>query len=111
GADRFGKAAVVERRGDRAVIGDEAVAEPVEFVRRHARLDMGGDEIERFGGQPAGPAHAFKVVLSVDPDLAGARRAARLAEAWHQILLHDRVLFSVLRRSPGAAASGDSPLR
>ena len=56
----FGIAAIAERRRHRLVVEDEVVAELVELAGRDAGLDVGGDEVERLGGQPAGPAHAFK---------------------------------------------------
>ena len=60
GADRFRKAAVVERRRDRVVIDDEPVAQPVELAGGDPGADIGGDEVERLGGEHPGPPHAFE---------------------------------------------------
>src|SRR5690606_20973237 len=68
GADRLRKAAVIERRRDRAVIDDEVVAEPVELAGRDAGPDVGRDEVERLRGQPARPAHAVEALLAVNLD-------------------------------------------
>ena len=75
GADGPGEAAVAERRGDGAVVADEIVAQPVQFSGRDARFDIGRDEVQRFGGKPAGTAHAveFGRVVQLD-ERAGAAR-------------------------------------
>ncbi len=51
GADRLGKAAIVERGGDRLMIENVVVTELVELIRRDARLDVRRDEVEGLGGQ------------------------------------------------------------
>jgi hypothetical protein len=59
GADRLGKTAVIEGRGDGVQRpGDVLVAEGVELVGRDPRLHVGTDHVEHFGGQAPGPAHA-----------------------------------------------------
>ena len=105
----FGIAAIAERGGDRAVVEDEVVAELVELAGGDARLDVGRDEVERLGRQPAGAAHALEALGAVDLDgalvappivdavvdeIAGAAHAAYLAcdtgrnkavRAWHRL--------------------------
>ena len=50
---------IVQRRGHRALDVDHVLmAEPVEFAGRDACLDVRGDEIQNFGGEPPGNAHA-----------------------------------------------------
>jgi hypothetical protein len=49
---------------------DEAVAQAVQFVGGHAWHHVGGDEIQRLGGQLARLAHAFERRRIVDFDLA-----------------------------------------
>jgi hypothetical protein len=66
GADRLGVAAVVERRRVGAVVHGELEGEPVEDLRRHTRADMLDQQIEPFGDQPAGVAHALEGLRAVD---------------------------------------------
>src|SRR5439155_6984407 len=86
GTDRFREAAIVERRRDRIVTDDEAVAQGVEFVGGDPRTDMRGDEVERLGGEDAGLPHSLERLRSVDLDPAVARLGRR--EAHHHIPLH-----------------------
>ena len=50
------------------MIEDEVVAELVELAGGDARHDMRRDEVERLGGQAAGPAHAFEAFGAVQLD-------------------------------------------
>src|SRR4029453_8320236 len=70
GADRLRVAAIAQRGGDRLVVEDEVVTELVELRGRDPGLDMGRDEIERLGRQPAGPAHALEALRTVQLDRA-----------------------------------------
>ena len=47
----------------------EIEAELVEKIRRHAGVDVIGQQVERFGRQPPGPAHAIEGVRPVELDL------------------------------------------
>src|SRR5262249_17505906 len=67
---RLGVAAIAQRRRYGAVVADEDVAELVELARGDSRLHMRRDEVERLGGQPAGPSHALEAFRSVQLDRA-----------------------------------------
>ena len=57
------------------MVADEVVAQPVELAGGDARFDTGCDEIESFGRQPAGPAHAVEIGCIVQlHQRAGATR-------------------------------------
>lgn len=62
------------------MIADEALAEPVQLAGRHARADMGHDEVEGFGGQAPCPAHAVEILRAMDAGglLVPATRAVDL---------------------------------
>ncbi len=74
GADRFGvrvvaRRVVIQRRWNGLLkLGDVVVAELVELVGRHACHDVGGDEIQYFGGQFARDAHALCALGVFDGD-------------------------------------------
>src|SRR5690606_17928400 len=58
GADGLREAAVAEVGGDRLlVVDDEVVADPVQLLGGHARLDMLPDHVQHVGGKGAGDAH------------------------------------------------------
>jgi len=44
------------------------MAQAVQFARRDAHLDEGGDVVEYFGAELAGYAHAFDVGGGIDTD-------------------------------------------
>jgi len=74
GADRLRERAVA-RRGvvkggrNRALHADHVVvAQPVQFAGGDSGPDVGSDEIEHFGRQAAGQAHALDVRGSFDDD-------------------------------------------
>src|SRR5262245_27872756 len=71
GADRLGKAAVVQGRRNGAVPDDEVMAQTIQLARGDARLDVGRDEIERLGGQASGPPHGVEGLGPMDLDAAG----------------------------------------
>ncbi len=57
------------------------MAKAVKFAGGNACLDMGCDEVEHFGGQFAGNAHAFDIVCGFDgnrrhrePEIAEGQR-------------------------------------
>src|SRR6185312_7220716 len=133
-ADRLRKTAIAERRGDRAMVLDELVTEPVELGGGHARLDMGRDEIERFGRQPAGAAHAFEsfgavkldralvappIVDAVVLDIAGAAHGPYLAcdtgrnkTGWARLAVRARsskVLKTQRKRAPACPKPPSRP--
>ena len=62
-ADRLGvrsvaRWSVIERRGNGALhVYHVFVAKLVEFAGRHARFYVRRNEVQHFGGQPAGDAH------------------------------------------------------
>ncbi|RMS02430.1 hypothetical protein ALP75_200820 [Pseudomonas syringae pv. actinidiae] len=69
GADRLGKAFVVQRSRDRLLLVDDVVmADAVQFFGGDARLDMGRDHFQNFGGQAAGDAHLFNVFRGFEGD-------------------------------------------
>ena len=47
---------------------DVVVAQAVELFGGHPRLDLGRDEVQGLGGQPAGTAHALEFLGAVDRD-------------------------------------------
>ena len=60
GAHRLGVAAITDVGRDRALhLDDVVMADPVQFLGAHARLDVVADQVEHFGGQAAGDAHLF----------------------------------------------------
>ncbi len=66
-ADGFGKAAVVQRRGDRLLpVDDIVMADRVEFPRRDARRDMLAHHVEHLGGETPGHAHPVLVLGILD---------------------------------------------
>ena len=77
------------------MVDDEIVAQPVEFAGGDARADMRGDEIERRGGKA--PARRMPSNASGPWILIRPSRAARGAEAPHQILLHAERVQTVVR--------------
>ena len=76
GAEALGEAAVAERRGVRAVVAEELVADPVELVGRHARGDVGAHQLAGLRGQPARDPHPRDRLLVLDL-AAGERGRAR----------------------------------
>jgi hypothetical protein len=60
---------VVERgRRGLKLAGDELVAQAIELAGRRARLDVGGDEVQHFGGALPGNAHFLDVLRGLDAD-------------------------------------------
>ena len=57
GADAFGKSLIVQRSGRRAMRQDVFVADVVQFLRRHAGLDVRFDHDQHFRRQLAGLPH------------------------------------------------------
>jgi hypothetical protein len=90
GANRFRKAAIVERRRDCVVIDNESVAQPVELAGGKSGPDMGSDEVERLGSERSSSPHAVEGFRTVDLDRAVARLEGR--EPHHHILLHATVV-------------------
>ena len=76
GAGGFGVAAIVERRGQGAVVHAEFEDEAVDRLGGHAGRDDAGQLVEAARGQLAGLAHAGEGFLAVEPDLAGVARGA-----------------------------------
>ena len=68
GANRFREAAVVERSRNCIVIDNEPVAETIEVLGGHPRLDVGGDEVEGLRGKDAGPPHPLERLRPMDLD-------------------------------------------
>jgi hypothetical protein len=67
GADRLGKAVVVQRCRDRLLhIDDVVMADAVELAGADAGLDMGRDHLQHFGGEAPGDAHLFDLVGALD---------------------------------------------
>ncbi len=59
-ADRLGEAAVADIGRRRLLhVDDVVVADAVQLFGRHARLDVGSDDVEHLAGQTAGDAHQF----------------------------------------------------
>ena len=70
GADRFRKAAIIERRRNGVMGDDVIVAQLVQRLGGDARHDMRCDEIQRLGGQMPGAAHLHEISRLVQLDLA-----------------------------------------
>nr|ABZ09831.1 hypothetical protein ALOHA_HF4000APKG8L7ctg1g6 [uncultured marine microorganism HF4000_APKG8L7] len=99
GADGFGEAAVVERRGNGVARGGEVVAQEVECIRRHARHDVGRDGVERFGREPPGAAHGRELLRPVNLDTPGlGPKAVRAFHLVHHPLRSRREISSRLDR-------------
>lgn len=70
-ADGFGVALVTQRSGNGAMVADEVVAELIQFLGRNAGHNIRCNHVQRFGGQFASLAHAFKILRPVQGDVAG----------------------------------------
>lgn len=69
GADRLGKALVVQRGGNRLLLVDDiVVADAIQLLGGHAGLDVFADHFQHFGGQAAGDAHLLDIVGRLDGD-------------------------------------------
>jgi hypothetical protein len=69
GADRLGEAVVVERgRNGLLLVNDVFVADLVQFIGCHARLDIWLNHFENFRCQSAGGTHLFNLFRGLDFD-------------------------------------------
>ncbi len=64
-------AAIIERCRGRAIVAGKFINEAVEFSGGHAGFDHGNKQVEHFGGQRAGLAHAGEAFLAVQRDDTG----------------------------------------
>ncbi|MCY1302898.1 hypothetical protein D9M70_525810 [compost metagenome] len=71
GTGGLGVAAVVQRRGQGAIVHAEFEDEAVDLVGGDARLNARNEFVEAARRHLAGLAHAFKTFRSVEPDNAG----------------------------------------
>ena len=64
---------------------NEVVAQRVELGGGDARLDVGGDEVQGFRSQTAGPAHRHEIVRAVNLECSGvAEGSACCVEIDHE---------------------------
>jgi hypothetical protein len=79
-AGRLVVAAIHQGRGPRPVIHRELEHEAVDMLGRHPRLHLAGQEIETFGHELPGLAHAREGLRAVELDLPGLaqRRECRI---------------------------------
>ena len=95
GADGLGEAAIIERRRIGAVIHGEFEGQAVERFGGDAGLNRIDQEVERLGGQAAGPPHPCEGLGIMDLDLAALAtgRGRRLDEC------HERSTSEQMRHS------------